>query len=134
MLLPLIVAGTTWLQTKMTMPSTPPSAGGQPDQAQAMTRSMTTIMPIMFGFFALSFSVGISIYFIVSNLIGIGQYWIMNRNKNAAPTGTSGSDIVETEKPKNEEFDAWESKSKNDEKPKRTSPKQKSAKKAAKAK
>jgi len=134
MVLPLIVAGTTWLQTKMTMPATPPSDSGQPDQAQQMTRSMTTIMPIMFGFFALSFSVGISIYFIVSNLIGIGQYWIMNRNKKAAPTDTSGSEIMEAEKPKSDDFDAWESKPKNDEKPKRTSTKQKTAKKAAKAK
>ena len=39
-----------------------------------MTRQMTTIMPIMFGFFALSFPVGLSIYFIVSNVVGIIQY------------------------------------------------------------
>ena len=42
-------------------------------QAQMM-QSMTTIMPIMFGFFSLSFSVGLSIYFVTSNLIGIVQY------------------------------------------------------------
>ena len=43
-------------------------------QAQAMTKSMTTIMPIMFGAFSLSFSVGLSIYFVTSNLIGVVQY------------------------------------------------------------
>ena len=48
-----------------------PGVGGQ---AAAMTKSMTTIMPIMFGFFSLSFSVGLSIYFVTSNLIGVVQY------------------------------------------------------------
>lgn len=70
--LPLLVMLTTYIQSKMTMPQTP--SNGPVDQAQAMTRSMTTIMPIMFGMFALSFSVGLSIYFIASNVIGIVQY------------------------------------------------------------
>jgi hypothetical protein len=44
-----------------------------------MTQSMTTVMPIMMGMFSLSFSVGLSIYFIVSNIISIIQY---SRQKN----------------------------------------------------
>lgn len=79
--LPLLVLVTTWLQTKMTMPAPTKTGEKQADQAQAITQSMTTIMPVMFGFFALSFSVGISIYFITSNIIGIAQYGLMNRNK-----------------------------------------------------
>ena len=47
------------------------AAGG--GQAQMM-KSMTTIMPIMFGFFSLSFSTGLSIYFVTSNIIGMLQY------------------------------------------------------------
>jgi membrane protein insertase Oxa1/YidC/SpoIIIJ len=47
------------------------SSGGG---AQAMTQSMTTIMPLMFGFFSLQFSVGLSIYFVTSNVMGIIQY------------------------------------------------------------
>ena len=39
-----------------------------------MMQSMTTIMPIMFGFFSMTFSVGLSVYFVTSNLIGIVQY------------------------------------------------------------
>lgn len=77
LVLPLLVMVTTWLQTKMTLPQTKPAEGeqpSQPDQAQAMTQSMTTVMPLMFGMFALSFSVGLSIYFIVSNVVGIVQY------------------------------------------------------------
>lgn len=73
--LPLLVMVTTWLQFKLSQPKMPSSDdGGTVNQAQAMTRSMGTIMPIMFGAFALSFSVGLSIYFIVSNVVGIIQY------------------------------------------------------------
>lgn len=76
--LPALVLVTTWLQSKLTIPPAPPSDDGKPTQAQAMTQSMTTIMPLMFGFFSLSFSVGLSIYFITGNIIGIIQYSLMN--------------------------------------------------------
>ena len=81
--LPLLVMGTTWLQSKMTMGSQPKPEkrdDGKPDQSAAMQQSMTTMMPLMFGFFSLSFSVGLSIYFIVSNVIGIAQYAWTGRN------------------------------------------------------
>jgi YidC/Oxa1 family membrane protein insertase len=78
--LPALVLVTTWLQSKVTIPppTTTPSADGKPDQAAAMQQSMTTIMPLMFGFFSLSFSVGLSIYFITGNIVGIIQYSLMN--------------------------------------------------------
>jgi len=65
-LLPILVAFTSWWQAKMT---TPTSAGD--GQAAQMNQSMTLMMPLMFGFFSLSFSTGLSFYFIISNLIGI---------------------------------------------------------------
>ena len=74
-----LVVATTWLQFKVTMPQTPPSDDGKPNQAAAMSQSMGTIMPLMYGFFALSFSIGISVYFIVSNIVGIVQYAMMGR-------------------------------------------------------
>ncbi|MBN1202728.1 MAG: membrane protein insertase YidC [Anaerolineae bacterium] len=78
--LPVLVVVTTWLQQKLLMPSTPTNSGDKStDQATAMTRQMTTIMPLMFGVFALSFASGLSIYFIASNLIGIGQYAMMGK-------------------------------------------------------
>ncbi len=64
--LPVLVAFTSWLQTKMTTPAT---AGD--GQAASMNQSMTLMMPLMFGFFSLNFSTGLSFYFIVSNVIGI---------------------------------------------------------------
>ena len=84
--LPLLVLVTTWAQQKLTMSMTGQKSGKKDDddddsgggigggQAAAMTKSMTTIMPIMFGFFSLSFSVGLSLYFVTSNLIGMVQY------------------------------------------------------------
>lgn len=76
LVLPVLVMATTYIQMKWSQPatSTPSSGDGQPNQMEATMRSMTTIMPIMFGAFALSFSVGLSVYFITSNIIGIAQY------------------------------------------------------------
>jgi YidC/Oxa1 family membrane protein insertase len=64
--LPVLVAFTSWLQTKMTTP-----AGSSDSQPAGMSQSMTMMMPLMFGFFSLNFSTGLSFYFIVSNIIGI---------------------------------------------------------------
>ncbi len=85
LVLPLLVLVTTWAQQKLTMSMTGQKSSNKDDdddeagsnpggQAAAMTKSMTTIMPIMFGFFSLSFSVGLSLYFVTSNLIGMVQY------------------------------------------------------------
>lgn len=76
-----LVVITTWLQFKLTTPTTAPAAGadGKPAPGAGMTQSMGTIMPLMYGFFALSFSIGISIYFIVSNIAGIIQAAMMGR-------------------------------------------------------
>jgi YidC/Oxa1 family membrane protein insertase len=65
--LPVLVAFTSWLQTKMTTVS----SGGGDGQAASMNQSMTLMMPLMMGFFSLSFSTGLSFYFIISNVIGI---------------------------------------------------------------
>ena len=40
---------------------------------------MTYTMPIMFGFFSLQFPAGLSIYFVLSNVIGIAQGYYMRR-------------------------------------------------------
>jgi len=82
LILPALVLVTTWAQSKLTMSMSKQNKSDNDDdddssvggQAQAMTQSMTTIMPLMFGFFSLSFSVGLSIYFVTSNLVGIVQY------------------------------------------------------------
>jgi len=68
--LAVIVALSTYVQSKLTMPaSTNPN-----DQSAAMSGMMTIYMPLMLGWFALNFPSGISVYFIVSNALGILQY------------------------------------------------------------
>ncbi|MEM7800507.1 MAG: hypothetical protein AAF633_15030, partial [Chloroflexota bacterium] len=37
-------------------------------------------MPIMFGFISMSFNSGLAIYFVISNIIGIGQGWYIRRS------------------------------------------------------
>ncbi len=76
-LLPVLVVITTYWQQKM---AAPPSAD---PSAAAMSRQMNIMMPMMFGLFALNFASGLSIYFIVSNLIGIVQYLLIGKNLNA---------------------------------------------------
>jgi YidC/Oxa1 family membrane protein insertase len=75
-ILPVLVAGSTWLQQKLTTPATQPSAD---PQAAQMSQSMMVTMPLMFGFFAMQMPAGLSIYFIVSNIVGMGIQWGTNR-------------------------------------------------------
>jgi YidC/Oxa1 family membrane protein insertase len=68
--LAIIVALTTYVQSKLTMPtSTNPG-----DQSAAMSKMMSIYMPLLLGWFALNFASGISVYFITSNLLGVVQY------------------------------------------------------------
>lgn len=69
-LLALIVAITTYVQAKLTMPASPNPG----DQTAAMTNMMSVYMPLMLGYFALTFPSGLSVYFITSNILGIVQY------------------------------------------------------------
>ena len=78
-ILPVLVVATTYLSQKlMATPSADPSQA-------SMTRQMNIVMPLMFGLFALQFASGLSIYFIVSNVVGAAQSWLMNRRWQQKP-------------------------------------------------
>jgi YidC/Oxa1 family membrane protein insertase len=87
--LPILVFATMFLQQKLLAPTPSVDQSGkqQDNPAMAMTQSMQYTMPLMFGFFSLQFPAGLSIYFILSNIIGIAQgyymRWTMNREKAA---------------------------------------------------
>lgn len=68
--LALIVAVTTYIQTKLT---TPPATDPN-DQSAQMSQSMAITMPLMLFYFSLNFASGLAVYFVTSNLIGILQY------------------------------------------------------------
>lgn len=77
-ILPLLVLATTFLQQKLLVPNTKKQDDSkkkdEPENPMAgMTQSMQYTMPLMFGFFALQFPAGLSLYFILSNIIGVGQ-------------------------------------------------------------
>jgi len=73
--LAIIVAITTYIQSKVTMP---PSTNPQ-DKGAMMGKMMTLYMPLLLGYFALTFASGLSVYFIVGNLIGIAQYALLGK-------------------------------------------------------
>jgi len=73
--LPVVVVATTWLQSKI---MTPPSAD---PQAAQMSQTMSIYMPLMIGWMSLNFPSGLSIYWVISNVVGIAQYVITPGSK-----------------------------------------------------
>ena len=78
-ILPILVLATMFLQQKLLTPAAPKTQNNEDNPAAAMTQSMQYTMPLMFGFFSLSFPAGLSIYFILANIIGIGQGYYMRQ-------------------------------------------------------
>jgi YidC/Oxa1 family membrane protein insertase len=67
---PALVLATTWIQQRMmTVPSADPQAAG-------MNQSMQMMMPLFIGYISLSFPIGLSLYWIVFNIIGIAQQYM----------------------------------------------------------
>lgn len=99
LLIPVITGGLQWYQSKlMTPPSVPQSgtSGGKPalvkkagekqeekapDTAAEMQKQMMMITPIMFGYFALQFPLGLALYWNVFGLFGIMQQLRINADK-----------------------------------------------------
>lgn len=81
--LPVLVFVTMFVQQKFLSPTAQKKDDDknkkQDDPTAAMTQSMQYTMPIMFGFFSLQFQAGLSIYFVLSNIIGIAQGLYMRR-------------------------------------------------------
>jgi YidC/Oxa1 family membrane protein insertase len=69
-ILPVLIVISTLFVQKMT-----PNAGMDP----AQQRMMTFMMPLMLGFFSWSLASGLSLYWVVGNIIAIAQQYVMNR-------------------------------------------------------
>ena len=69
-ILPVLIVISTLFVQKMT-----PNAGMDP----AQQRMMTIMMPLMLGFFSWSLASGLSLYWVIGNIIAIGQQYVMNR-------------------------------------------------------
>lgn len=72
--LAIIVAATSFLQTKLI---TPPATGD--NQSNQMSGMMNIYMPLLMGWFAYSLASGLALYFLTSNLFSIFQYAALGR-------------------------------------------------------
>lgn len=70
----ILVAATTWLQTKLSMAR---STAGVPASQQQTNQLMLWMMPLMFGYFTLTVPSGLGLYWIATNLIGIVMNWFV---------------------------------------------------------
>jgi YidC/Oxa1 family membrane protein insertase len=102
--LPIVVFASMFIQQKLLSPA--PSTQNQQDNPMAsMTQSMQYTMPLMFGFFSLQFPSGLSIYFILANIIGIFQGLYMRRitdreKAERAASGKTAPVVIDAEESK----------------------------------
>jgi len=82
--LPVLVLVTSWLQQKLLTPAT---TSDSQSQAAAMNRQMQIMMPLMFMFFTLQYAVGLSIYFVLSSVIRIVQYYLIQNGRGGDKVG-----------------------------------------------
>lgn len=79
-LIPALAIFTTWLSMKQTQSATASQNNSQAaDTAQSMSKSMTMMMPIMTGFFTFTLPSGIGIYWIISSVTQMVQYYFLNK-------------------------------------------------------
>ncbi len=62
----LLVGLTTWLQSRTTV------SYATDERARAQQQMMNWMLPVMFAFFALNFPIGVSLYWVVNSIVGIG--------------------------------------------------------------
>lgn len=89
LLIPLLTAGLQYWQTKLMMPPTSPPAYTKAltskdekppeDTSAAIQKQMAIITPLMFGYFALQFPLGLALYWNVFGIFGIIQQLAVNR-------------------------------------------------------
>ncbi len=72
-LLPIILIATQFLTQKMM-----PQPGADPAQQR-----MTQFMPLIFGFMFYNFASGLVLYYLTSNLVGVGLQWFFNKTDTA---------------------------------------------------
>ena len=87
-IMPILVVLTSWLYQKLI---TPPAADAQ---SEAMNKQMMLMMPLMSGFFAATYASGLAVYFLISNLVGILQYYLFRRHYVVPAPAATGKPVV----------------------------------------
>jgi YidC/Oxa1 family membrane protein insertase len=78
-ILPIIMIATQFLMQKMT-----PQPNADPNQQRMMM-----LMPLIFGFMFYNFPSGLVLYYLTSNLVGMGQQWFFNHTETAQEAARS---------------------------------------------
>jgi len=78
-ILPIIMIATQFLMQNMT-----PQPNADPNQQRMMK-----LMPLIFGFMFYNFPSGLVLYYLTSNLVGIGQQWFFNHTDTAQAAARS---------------------------------------------
>jgi YidC/Oxa1 family membrane protein insertase len=73
-ILAIVVFVTSYFQTKLTSTST----GGN-DQTASMTKMMSIYIPVLMAWLSYTYSAGLAIYFVASNIASLVQYGLMGR-------------------------------------------------------
>lgn len=73
-ILPILAGVTSWWQTKMTMPATPPAAAANQPKNPLSGKTMQYIFPLISVFFTASSNSVFALYWITSNLMSIATY------------------------------------------------------------
>ena len=94
LVIPLLAAGTTFIQSKMMQQPPNPLATEQEQQTQQMTQSMQVMMPLMIAYFAIVTPAGLGLYWFISNCFAIIQQYLVNGwgglRRGPAPGGPGG--------------------------------------------
>lgn len=93
-ILPVLVVATSWFQQKLLMSSSTRTTTSSDSPAQAATQSMQITMPLMMGFISLNYAAGLSVYFIISNLVGILQYYLFRRHYAAGGVSDEDEEVI----------------------------------------
>lgn len=81
-IMPFLIGGSMYIQQKMT--STGGTAAGKDGGSAEQTQKMMTIMmPLMIGFMSFSLPSGLTLYWLTSTLLGIGQQYLINKKTPA---------------------------------------------------
>lgn len=78
LILPILAAGTTFIQSRMMQQPKNPVASEQEQSTATMMKSMQYLMPVMILVFSLQVPAGLALYWFVSNGIAIGQQYRVN--------------------------------------------------------
>lgn len=114
-IMPFLIGASMFYQQKMTTtPTTTSKEGGSAEQTQKM---MLIMMPLLIAFMSFSLPSGLTLYWLVSTLLGIGQQYLINKKmpaeavdlKSAAPKKEEKTIREKTERPVSlqQEEDPW---------------------------